>query len=175
MAGGNLRCFTKVRCLSEASSNFWKTVLAEFRQPRSQPPTKPQPEPMHTPRRPIHVLYLHPPTIYHKIKTKTQRRNPHVHHRPGIRDVPSPRLHPTLLRQRRPLPQPQTRIRHPKIQRPRTGSPPHDRMPQSLRPGNQRHQTILRMVQPGKQHLPEPQRTLRDKKKSRRTGNPTTQ
>lgn len=34
---------------------------------------------------------------------------------------------------------------------------------------------ILRMVQPGKQHLPEPQRTLRDKKKSRRTGNPTTQ
>ena len=90
MAGGNLRCFTKVRCLSEASSNFWKTVLAEFRRPRSQPPTKPQPEPMHTPRRPIHVLYLHPPTIYHKIKTKTQRRNPHVHHRPGIRDVPSP-------------------------------------------------------------------------------------
>ena len=35
-------------------------------------------------------------------------------------------IHPTLLRQRRPLPQPQTRIRHPKIQRPRTGSPPHD-------------------------------------------------
>ncbi len=50
MAGGNLRCFTKVRCLSEASSDFCKTLLAEFRQPRSQPPTKPQPEPMHTPR-----------------------------------------------------------------------------------------------------------------------------
>ena len=28
--------------LQDASSDFWKTVLAEFRQPRSQPPTKPQ-------------------------------------------------------------------------------------------------------------------------------------
>ena len=28
-----------------ASSDFWKTVLAEFRQPRSQPPTKPRSQP----------------------------------------------------------------------------------------------------------------------------------
>ena len=42
LGGGNLRCFSKVRCLSEASSDFWKTVLADFRHLRSQPPTKPQ-------------------------------------------------------------------------------------------------------------------------------------
>ena len=36
--------------LQDASSDFCKTLLADSRQPRSQPPTKPQPEPMHTPR-----------------------------------------------------------------------------------------------------------------------------
>ena len=45
LGGGNLRCFSKVRCLSEASSDFWKTVLADFRHLRSQPPTNPQTTP----------------------------------------------------------------------------------------------------------------------------------
>ena len=50
LAGGNLRCFSKVRCLSEASSDFWKTLLADSRQPRSQSPTKPQRQTAHTSR-----------------------------------------------------------------------------------------------------------------------------
>ena len=50
--GGNLRCFSKVRCLSEASSDFWKTVLADFQHLRSQPPTKPQTGQYPEPRRP---------------------------------------------------------------------------------------------------------------------------
>ena len=48
--GGNLRCFSKVRCLSEASSDFWKTLLADSRQPRSQPPTKPRRQAAHASR-----------------------------------------------------------------------------------------------------------------------------
>ena len=36
--------------LQDASSDFWKTVLADFRQPRSQPPTKPQRQTAHTSR-----------------------------------------------------------------------------------------------------------------------------
>ena len=48
--GGNLRCFSKVRCLSEASSDFWKTVLADFQRLRSQPPTKPRRQAAHASR-----------------------------------------------------------------------------------------------------------------------------
>ena len=36
--------------LQDASSDFWKTVLAEFRQPRSQPPTKPRRQAAHASR-----------------------------------------------------------------------------------------------------------------------------
>ena len=50
MAGGNLRCFSKVRCLSEASSDFWKTLLADFQRLRSQPPTKPRRQAAHASR-----------------------------------------------------------------------------------------------------------------------------
>ena len=50
LAGGNLRCFSKVRCLSEASSDFWKTLLADSRQPRSQPLTKPRRQAAHASR-----------------------------------------------------------------------------------------------------------------------------
>ena len=43
-----------------ASSDFLKTVLAEFRQPRSQPPTKPGANRHPSPRRPSSALH-HPP------------------------------------------------------------------------------------------------------------------
>ena len=49
MAGGNLRCFSKVRCLSEASSDFWKTHLADFRQPRISTPPAESGDRQHTP------------------------------------------------------------------------------------------------------------------------------
>ena len=45
-----------------ASSDFLKTVLAEFRQPRSQPPTKPGANRHPSPRRPASA----PSTIHHK-------------------------------------------------------------------------------------------------------------
>ena len=66
--GGNLRCFSKVRCLSEASSDFWKTVLADFRHLRSQPPTKPQTGQYPEPRRPVSHQTVQSPT--------TSRRSP---------------------------------------------------------------------------------------------------
>ena len=66
--GGNLRCFSKVRCLSEASSDFWKTVLADFRHLRSQPPTKPQTGQYPEPRRPFSHQTVQSPT--------TSRRSP---------------------------------------------------------------------------------------------------
>ena len=47
LAGGHLRCFSKVRCLSAASSDFWKTLLADFQRLRSQPPTKPRSQTAH--------------------------------------------------------------------------------------------------------------------------------
>ena len=43
-----------------ASSDFLKTVLAEFRQPRSQPPTKPGANRHPSPRRPASAIH-HPP------------------------------------------------------------------------------------------------------------------
>ena len=43
-----------------ASSDFLKTVLAEFRQPRSQPPTKPGANRHPSPRRPPSAIH-HPP------------------------------------------------------------------------------------------------------------------
>ena len=64
LAGGNLRCFSKVRCLSEASSDFWKTVLADFQRLRSQPPTKPRRQAAHASR-----ASLIRPTPPHKKKT----------------------------------------------------------------------------------------------------------
>ena len=66
--GGNLRCFSKVRCLSEASSDFCKTVLADFRHLRSQPPTKPQTGQYPEPRRPFSHQTVQSPT--------TSRRSP---------------------------------------------------------------------------------------------------
>ena len=36
--------------LKAASSDFWKTLLADFQQPRSQPPTKPQRQTAHASR-----------------------------------------------------------------------------------------------------------------------------
>ena len=50
-----------------ASSDFLKTVLAEFRQPRSQPPTKPGANRHPSPRRPSSVI-RHPPSIIHHKK-----------------------------------------------------------------------------------------------------------
>ena len=58
--GGNLRCFSKVRCLSEASSDFWKTLLADSRQPRSQPPTKPRRQAAHASRASLSCASLFP-------------------------------------------------------------------------------------------------------------------
>ena len=60
LAGGNLRCFSKVRCLSEASSDFWKTLLADSRQPRSQPPTKPRRQAAHASRASLSCASLFP-------------------------------------------------------------------------------------------------------------------
>ena len=62
--GGNLRCFSKVRCLSEASSDFWKTVLADFRRLRSQPPTKPQSRTDTVSRASVHPPILPQPPNY---------------------------------------------------------------------------------------------------------------
>ena len=65
LGSGRWRCFSKVRCLSAASSDFWKTVLAEFRQPRSQPPTKPGANRHPSPRRPPSAIH-HPPSTTKK-------------------------------------------------------------------------------------------------------------
>ena len=43
--------------LQDASSDFWKTLLAEFRQPRSQPPTKPGANRHPSPRRPASAIH----------------------------------------------------------------------------------------------------------------------
>ena len=48
-----------------ASSDFLKTVLAEFRQPRSQPPTKPGANRHPSPRRPASAI-RHPPSTTKK-------------------------------------------------------------------------------------------------------------
>ena len=48
-----------------ASSDFLKTVLAEFRQPRSQPPTKPGANRHPSPRRPASAIH-HPPSTTKK-------------------------------------------------------------------------------------------------------------
>ena len=53
-----------------ASSDFLKTVLAEFRQPRSQPPTKPGANRHPSPRRPASAI-RHPPST-----TKRAPRSP---------------------------------------------------------------------------------------------------
>ena len=47
LGSGRWRCFSKVRCLSAASSDFWKTLLADFQRLRSQPPTKPRSQTAH--------------------------------------------------------------------------------------------------------------------------------
>ena len=46
--------------LQDASSDFWKTVLAEFRQPRSQPPTKPRRQAAHASRASLSCASLFP-------------------------------------------------------------------------------------------------------------------
>ena len=54
--------------LQDASSDFWKTVLADFRHLRSQPPTKPQTGQYPEPRRPVSHQTVQSPT--------TSRRSP---------------------------------------------------------------------------------------------------
>ena len=58
-----------------ASSDFLKTVLAEFRQPRSQPPTKPGANRHPSPRRPSSAI-RHPPST-----TKKERPAAHPDHK----------------------------------------------------------------------------------------------
>ena len=65
LGSGRWRCFSKVRCLSAASSDFWKTLLADSRQPRSQPPTKPGANRHPSPRRPASAI-RHPPSTTKK-------------------------------------------------------------------------------------------------------------
>ena len=68
--GGNLRCWKKSSCLSDAgaSSGFFSAVLADFRRLRSQPPTKPQTGQYPEPRRPFSHQTVQSPT--------TSRRSP---------------------------------------------------------------------------------------------------
>ena len=53
--------------LQDASSDFWKTVLAEFRQPRSQPPTKPRRQAAHASRASV-------------FQQKKNSNEPQIHH-----------------------------------------------------------------------------------------------
>ena len=68
--GGNLRCWKKSSCLSDAgvSSGFFSAVLADSRHLRSQPPTKPQTGQYPEPRRPVSHQTVQSPT--------TSRRSP---------------------------------------------------------------------------------------------------
>ena len=68
--GGNLRCWKKSSCLSDAgvSSGFFSAVLADSRYLRSQPPTKPQTGQYPEPRRPVSHQTVQSPT--------TSRRSP---------------------------------------------------------------------------------------------------
>ena len=67
-----------------ASSDFLKTVLAEFRQPRSQPPTKPGANRHPSPRRPASGI-RHPPSAIHHKKERPaahparKERSPNFH------------------------------------------------------------------------------------------------
>ena len=60
LGSGRWRCFSKVRCLSAASSDFWKTLLADSRQPRSKPPTKPRRQAAHASRASLSCASLFP-------------------------------------------------------------------------------------------------------------------
>ena len=63
--------------LQDASSDFCKTVLAEFRRPRSQPPTKPQTSQHPLPRRPFIVRSsVHPHTNTKKDTTSQKNAVP---------------------------------------------------------------------------------------------------
>ena len=53
-----------------ASSDFLKTLLADFRRPRSQPPTKPQTSQHPLPRRPFIRSPLHPNKKRHHVTKK---------------------------------------------------------------------------------------------------------
>ena len=70
LGGGNLRCWKKSSCLSDAgaSSGFFSAVLADSRHLRSQPPTKPQTGQYPEPRRPVSPQTVQSPT--------TSRRSP---------------------------------------------------------------------------------------------------
>ena len=59
-----------------ASSDFLKTVLAEFRQPRSQPPTKPGANRHPSPRRPASAIHHPPSAIHHKKRALPQPIQP---------------------------------------------------------------------------------------------------
>ena len=67
LGGGNLRCWEKSSCLSDAgaSSGFFSAVLADFRRLRSQPPTKPQTGQYPEPRRPFRRPPLHNHNLTH--------------------------------------------------------------------------------------------------------------
>lgn len=68
LGGGNLRCWKKSSCLSDAgaSSGFFSAVLADFRRLRSQPPTKPQHKPDGTSPASVRKIHIHHlPSIFH--------------------------------------------------------------------------------------------------------------
>ena len=52
--------------LQDASSDFWKTLLADFQRPRSQPPTKPQTSQHPLPRRPFIRSFVRSSTYKYK-------------------------------------------------------------------------------------------------------------
>ena len=58
-----------------ASSDFLKTLLADFRRPRSQPPTKPQTSQHPLPRRPFIRSSLHPFIPHPNKKDTTSQKN----------------------------------------------------------------------------------------------------
>jgi len=72
LGGGNLRCWKKSSCLSDAgaSSGFFSAVLADFRRLRSQPPTKPQTGQYPEPRRP----FRHKDMLKEDSPTKKEKR-----------------------------------------------------------------------------------------------------
>ena len=74
--GGNLRCWKKSSCLSDAgaSSGFFSAVLADFQRLRSQPPTKPQTGQYPESRRP----FRHKDMLKEDSPTKKEKR-PHTH------------------------------------------------------------------------------------------------